>query len=1022
MTFQNCLLQIDSTIYRDLLSRKHDLIIAVLAILVASLLIWFFKLPGKICSFIIKLRNKKAKSIWQFEVKSDEIKPGIHFNITDYKKEFLDVPSFEIAREKFNNGKKNLIIIGRSGLGKTRSVFEILSKSEKKYDILIPFLTRPDSFEHNRSFKKRKRTVLFIDDLQKYNTTDINYYLENLISNCSEIQLICACRAEHEENIFSSFQISNLERFPLPEWSVNEGENLAKLLKLSFDEKAFDHTPASLIYKLDKLKEQYKQLKRHQQIILECIKFLKILGLSCHSGSIKEIAEKIFDLDKEHLSYDAWRTEIKKLKVMGFYDISSKGEIVINDVYLNELIELNIYSVFNRYFKFLKSNKNSGALFYCGLYFEKIDSVNAEKCYKEAIAIFPNYASAFYRLGSLYLAKADKEEKSFDLKLAKESISTAINYFISAINLKATDYYFITMGYSYSKAASIYAKLTDKPKEIQNLEQAIQKFSKAIELNPKSSRAYRMRGFCYNELLNFDKAKLDYETSLKINPNSHQTYFFLGILYDNLNQKDKALESYRHCINFKKDYFQAYNNIAHVLHKELEDSNLSPQEMKTGASEVIKNYLLSIWHSRGIHFVAYSNLAHIYIDINEFNKAIKAQNLVIKKSPNYSEPYASRAYAFTRLHRYLEAEKDLLKALELKPNSESIIHTLAFCYQQMGQEKIKTGNTIDANALFQKAIQNYDILMASKNEEQQLSAKLEKAITFEKMGKTDDAFDILNKLFSDNSTNAKILSTIIKHFIITKNDEQILNFLSILLESVKQNKIKIISKQLMEECTLQITRLSRNKILSNNLQELAQLLKVTYPKSYYVYKTSGIYNLNKGIMEHNFENKMNYLSEAEKDFSQGKSIVPNNPVFLKYLGVTNGNICEALKKENLLNRYNDSVDHTNQFFLKAIKEFSVYRQLFFEYCKFLYLSNKFSEAESIEKKYDSILKEQRIQKKVNEQEVQEELNELDELKSKLGLTGKCSNKSYRKIIVNFCLSFDAKDTIIIINRLWRRME
>ena len=729
-----------------------ELVLLVLAAIIIPILIWVFKLPAKIFSLLKKSRNREKKGIWKFDVKSKDVKPGVHLNITNFKKAFFDRDSYKIAKQKFIDEKKNLIIVGRSGIGKTRSAFEILSKS-KKHDILIPFLARPDSYEINNSFKKRKRVILFIDDLQKYDTGEINFYLENLIANSNEVQLLCTCRTEYEASIYSSFEISNLERYELNEWSDNEGKTLANLLNISFDPNTFDHTPASIIYKLAKLKEQYKQLKKHQLIILECIKLLKTLELDCNSDSIKETVSQIFELGKEYLSYDNWRTEIKYLKRIGFYDIGHTGEIIINDIYLSELIEIDFYSVFNRYYNFLKSTKNSGALFYCGLYFEKInDFTTAVECYQEAASIFQDYDSAFYRLGSLYLVKAGNEENILNLKTAKESILSAINYFQNSIKIKANDYsYFLSLGYAYSKAASVFDKLIDKTNETLNLKQAILSFNKAIELNAKSSGAFRMRGFCHFQLQIFANAKNDYEMALKLNPSSHQIYYLFGMLYNNLNEGEKALDSYRHCIELEKDFFLAYNDIGHILSKKHQESNSTYTEQMVIASEAIKNYLLSIRYSRGKHFVAYSNLGHLYININEIEKAIKVLTIVIKKSPKYSEAYSSRGYAFNRIHKYAEAEADLLKALELNPTSESVVNNLAFTYQQMGQEKMKNGKATDSKALFQKAIQYYDKLTASKNEEQQAAAKLGKAITLEKMGEVKDAFNILHKLFSENT-------------------------------------------------------------------------------------------------------------------------------------------------------------------------------------------------------------------------------------------------------------------------------
>ncbi len=995
MIFQSCILQIDSTTYRNIFSSEHiiEFILLVVAAVVAPKIDWLLSLPSRLFSYINKMRKKEINSLWKFEVKSSDLKSGIHFNITSFKKAFYNRDSFKIAVDKFNLEKKNLILIGRSGLGKTRSAFEILAMSKKKYEVIIPFLTRPETFEFKNSFKKRKSVILFIDDLQKYDSSDINYYLENLIPNSTEVQLLCTCRIEHEENIFGSFQIPNLERYVLPEWTETEGRSLANLLNISFNEKAFDNTAASLIYKLEKLKEQYKQLKSHQKIILESIKLLKILDRYCNPRTIKEIALNIFDLKED--KYVTWRGEITYLKKMGFFDFSETGEVLINDIYLNELIELDFNSVSNRYFQFLKLKSDSGGMFYYGLFFERINAISkAENCYKEAITILPNFSKAYYRLGLLYLKKSDNEI-SYLSKLAKESISSAINYFLSAINLKSNDYsYFLSLGYAYSKAASIYDNLYhDKENAKQNLEQSILIANKAIEQNPNSAGAYRLRGFSNFILRNFEDAENDYKTACKLNSNTHHIYYLLGILYNEWGQNEKALENYRHCISLKKDFFQAYNDIGHILSKQFQASDLNFPEINILANDAVRNYCLSIWYSKGKHIVAYANLGHLYIATNEIDKAIKVQSIAIEKSPDYGEAYSSRAYAYNRLHEYESAKADLLKAIELNPNSENALSNLAFCYQQMGQVKMKTGKEEEAKLFFEKALSYYDKLIASNDDEQQISASMGKAITFEKMGDVKAAYEILNRLFQENSSNPKILSSIMRHLVIASNDEQVLNFLSVLLESIKQKKILSISKQIMEECTKQIQRLSKIKMLSDNLQELVELLKATFPKNYFVFKTSGIFNLNKGIMQKDFDNKMKYLAEAENDFNYGKSITTNNPVFLKYLGVVSSNKCIALK-ENLkvtnrqedLFKYNEMVASTIKMFNDAEKSFPEYPELCVQHSVFLYSNQIMVEAAAVEEKARQLFAKQLADGKTNDKLISDELKELEEVKSKLATT------------------------------------
>jgi len=195
-------------------SNVTELIVQIIAGTSLILIVWVFKLPSKLFRYI-KSKDKAVNKTWKVNVKSNKIVPGLHINLTAFEKEFLDRESYKVLNKKFNSENKNLIITGRSGLGKTRSAYELIRKSNTIYDVLSPFLFRDEnSFDFRTAFKKRKKVILLVDDLQKYDINDINFYIENLTANSSEVRLLCTCRSEHRDFIWSGLQISNLERFP----------------------------------------------------------------------------------------------------------------------------------------------------------------------------------------------------------------------------------------------------------------------------------------------------------------------------------------------------------------------------------------------------------------------------------------------------------------------------------------------------------------------------------------------------------------------------------------------------------------------------------------------------------------------------------------------------------------------------------------------------------------------------------------------------------------------------------------
>ena len=91
----------------------------------------------------------------------------------------------------------------------------------------------------------------------------------------------------------------------------------------------------------------------------------------------------------------------------------------------------------------------------------------------------------------------------------------AINYFSKAIELDPQDidaYY--NRGLSYTKAG--------------NLTQAITDFNVVIRFNPRDSVAYHNRGYAYYELGNLVQAINDYNSALSFNPYLSEAYYNRG--------------------------------------------------------------------------------------------------------------------------------------------------------------------------------------------------------------------------------------------------------------------------------------------------------------------------------------------------------------------------------------------------------------------------------------------------------------------------------------------------------------
>ena len=165
------------------------------------------------------------------------------------------------------------------------------------------------------------------------------------------------------------------------------------------------------------------------------------------------------------------------------------------------------------------------------------------------------------------------------------------------------------------------------------IDEAIQEFTKAIELNPNNAFAYLHRGSAWLKKGEFNKATEDYAKAIKLNPNDAE---------DNFDNDDEKIQLND---DEKTEIFNALkendtDKVIEMLDKLIEKDPNNPTA-----------YML-----RGFYQ-------------NEPDKAIEDFNKVIELNPNDAEAYLNRGDA--SWHKKGEPDKaieDYTKAIELKPN------------------------------------------------------------------------------------------------------------------------------------------------------------------------------------------------------------------------------------------------------------------------------------------------------------------------------------------------------------------
>jgi tetratricopeptide (TPR) repeat protein len=179
----------------------------------------------------------------------------------------------------------------------------------------------------------------------------------------------------------------------------------------------------------------------------------------------------------------------------------------------------------------------------------------------------------------------------------------------------------------------------DNAKATQSFNHAIKMFSDLIKLNPRQAEAYIGRGNVLLSLKDEKKAFQDYDKAIQLNPKNVEAYINRGIARKKTGNK-KAIDDFDAAIGLKpNDPFSYYQ--------------------------------------RG----------DIYLDQQDYEKAIKDFNSAAQVDPNISDPrfFTSRGKCHLEKKEHAKAIEDLSKAISLNPKNPDVYELRARAYQGCGE-------------------------------------------------------------------------------------------------------------------------------------------------------------------------------------------------------------------------------------------------------------------------------------------------------------------------------------------------
>ena len=201
---------------------------------------------------------------------------------------------------------------------------------------------------------------------------------------------------------------------------------------------------------------------------------------------------------------------------------------------------------------------------------------------------------------------------------------------------------------------------------------AVESYSVAIDMQPKSAQFYNDRGCTYNFLGEYKKAIFDLDKAIELDPKFASAYNNRGYAYNDLGEYNKAIPDLDKAIELDPKFASAYNNRGHT-YNELGESDKAISDLDKAIELDPKDA------------VAYNNRGYAYNGLEEYDKAISDFEKAIELDPMNANPYKHYGVTLKKRGDFAKALELITKAIELNPKYKEAYEERAEVYRSLGK-------------------------------------------------------------------------------------------------------------------------------------------------------------------------------------------------------------------------------------------------------------------------------------------------------------------------------------------------
>ncbi len=451
---------------------------------------------------VLELRTRRRKHkvfysvIWE---KSSTLKPEQILGARPYHEYYYRRPEDESIVRSLED-RKNCLVVGSPLSGKSRAVFEGLTHSLVRFDVIIPKCVNidPKDFVVPKHLRFWRPKLILIDDLQRYIELQ-NFDYIFMLAREKNVTIIATCRAGID---YTRVKNKMLEKnlgleivfgrniFELKKVAREVGEKIAERVGVDWNRVKFDGNIGSILMPLGEMEKRFDESDNQLKTILRTIKILHRCGAYQENQIfpvewIKTLAQK-YGLTGKAFEWIAW---FENLRDKEFITLA-RDAIWVEESYLESSvkfeIEISDFDMFDEVLHLFSaepvvlSKVGHRAYEVGGVSLEKAQYMKvAIKAFEGALDIctverFPQqYGTIQISLGNAYRKLAEVEAKVDNCKRAIEASQEALKVY--ALESFPLDYAVAqnNLGNAYGTLAEVEAPADNCTRAIVAFEQAL---------------------------------------------------------------------------------------------------------------------------------------------------------------------------------------------------------------------------------------------------------------------------------------------------------------------------------------------------------------------------------------------------------------------------------------------------------------------------------------------------------------------------------------------------------------------